>query len=29
MFLGIFSFKNLEGMDICCTFALAFAQKQG
>ena len=21
--------KNLEGIDICCTFALAFAQKSG
>ena len=24
-----FMLKNLEGIDICCTFALAFAQKSG
>ena len=27
MFSGLFLLKNLDGIDICCTFALAFAQK--
>ncbi len=29
MFLGIFSFKSLDGIEIIRTFASAFAQKTG